>query len=72
MEGWRYGIKAHIHSISGYLAQAGLARLVTGMKNCPSRVRIVHGGSDAKRQLAQVSNERHVKVGRELEVFILG
>ncbi|MCP9337200.1 MBL fold metallo-hydrolase RNA specificity domain-containing protein [Stutzerimonas xanthomarina] len=55
IDGERIDIKAGIDSIGGYSAHAdheGLVKFVTGMRQRPSHIRIVHGESKAKQALA--------------------
>lgn len=55
IDGERLVIKAGIASIGGYSAHAdqkGLVKFVTGMRQPPSHIRIVHGEQSAKRALA--------------------
>ena len=73
MDGQRYDINAHVHTIGGYSAhadQAGLVKFVTGMRSWPSEVRIVHGDPAAKQQMAQVLSDRYAQSGRRLNVQI--
>lgn len=55
LDGERYDIRAGITSIGGYSAHAdqqGLVVFVTGMKEWPTEIRVVHGESRAKSALA--------------------
>ncbi len=54
LDGERYDIRARIHQVGGYSAHAGqsdLVRFVTGIKQPPSEIRIVHGDAGAKESL---------------------
>ena len=67
-DGQRYDIRAQVHTIGGYSAHAdqrGLVRFVTGMREWPSEVRVVHGDSAAKRELAQLLDQCYAKAGKE-------
>ncbi|NHW03481.1 MBL fold metallo-hydrolase [Stutzerimonas degradans] len=55
LDGERYDIRAGITSIGGYSAHAdqqGLVDFVTGMKEWPTEIRVVHGEERAKAELA--------------------
>mgnify|MGYP003575268292 CR=1 FL=1 len=55
LDGERYDIRAGITSIGGYSAHAdqqGLVDFVTGMKEWPTEIRVVHGEERAKTELA--------------------
>ncbi|MGE8502057.1 MAG: MBL fold metallo-hydrolase RNA specificity domain-containing protein [Pseudomonas sp.] len=67
-DGQRYDIRAQVHTIGGYSAHAdqrGLVRFVTGMREWPSEVRVVHGDSAPKRELAQLLDQCYAKAGKE-------
>lgn len=52
-----FNIYAGITSISGYshhAHQKGLVGFVTGMQQCPTEIRVVHGEKKAKEALAEV------------------
>lgn len=54
MDGLRYDINAGIHTISGYSAhadQSNLVNFVKRMRHQPKEIRLVHGDSNAKREL---------------------
>ena len=54
LDGQRFDIKAHVHTISGYSAHAdqkGLVNFVRRMRVKPQQIRIVHGDDDAKAEL---------------------
>lgn len=56
LDGERIVIRAGVHVLSGYSAhadQAGLVRFVTGMRQLPREVRLIHGDDDARAALAE-------------------
>ncbi|MBU3071546.1 MBL fold metallo-hydrolase [Aestuariicella sp. G3-2] len=56
LEGKRYDIRAHVHTLSGYSAHADQKDLLTfirQIKLAPKCIRIVHGDEAAKRELMQ-------------------
>jgi len=55
LDGKRFDIRARVTSIGGYSAHAdqkGLVEFVTGMREWPREIRVVHGDERAKRVLA--------------------
>ena len=75
LDGERYEIGAKINIIGGYSAHAdqkGLLGFVTGMRGWPSQVRIVHGETDAKRELAERIEASYRLVQRDVEIVIPG
>jgi len=61
LDGQRIAIKAKVHTLAGYSAhadQADLLRFVTGMKQPPKVLRLVHGDEAAKQQLASLARQR--------------
>ena len=56
IEGKKVGIKARVHTISGYSAHAdqnGLINFVKRMRHKPQHIKIVHGDEEAKSVLAE-------------------
>lgn len=54
LDGERYGIRAKVHTISGYSAHAGqtdLVNFIRRMRRRPREVRLIHGDDAAKRTL---------------------
>jgi metallo-beta-lactamase family protein len=75
LDGERYDIKAAVDSIGGYSAhadQAGLVRFVTGMRQWPAEVRLVHGDPDAKEQLSDMLIAPYRSKGLPGEMIIPG
>jgi metallo-beta-lactamase family protein len=75
LDGERYKIGAKINIIGGYSAHAdqkGLLGFVTGMRGWPGQVRIVHGETDAKRELAERIEASYRLVQRDVEIVIPG
>ena len=75
LDGDRYKIGAKINLIGGYSAHAdqkGLLGFVTGMRGWPSQVRIVHGETDAKRELAERIEASYQLAKRDVEIVIPG
>lgn len=73
LDGERYDIKAGIHTIGGYSAhadQAGLVGFVTGMRQWPGEVRLVHGDSDAKATLAGILKTKATARDHTMEVTV--
>jgi len=65
LDGEDYGIRAGIHTISGYSAHADsqdLVGFVTGMASPPGQVVLVHGERDAKAALAKKLRDRGIDV----------
>ncbi len=72
-DGQRYDIRAQVHTIGGYSAhadQTGLVSFVTRMTHWPSEVRVVHGESQAKQQLATVLQQRYAATDKTLKIVI--
>ncbi|EXF43999.1 beta-lactamase domain-containing protein [Pseudomonas sp. BAY1663] len=62
LDGERFDIRAKVTSIGGYSAHAdqqGLVEFVTGMREWPRDIRIVHGEREAKRILAAQLREQY-------------
>lgn len=62
LDGERIDIRAGIATLGGYSAHAdqqGLINFVTRMRHWPSEIRLVHGESGAKQQLARALLERY-------------
>ena len=75
MDGESYKIGAKINIIGGNSAHAdqkGLLGFVTGMRGWPSQVRIVHGETSAKRELAERIEASYRLVKRDVEIVIPG
>ncbi|GAB3097069.1 MBL fold metallo-hydrolase [Aestuariicella hydrocarbonica] len=56
LDGERYDIRAHVHSLSGYSAHADqkdLLNFARRIKHPPGQIRIIHGDDQAKRELQQ-------------------
>lgn len=73
MDGQRYAIRVQVHTISGYSAHAdqkGLLEFVTGMRGWPSQMRIVHGETRAKRELAERIEASYRFAKRDVEIVI--
>jgi metallo-beta-lactamase family protein len=69
LDGARYEIKAGVETIGGYSAHAdqqGLLDFVTGMKQWPGEIRLVHGSSAAKKQLGQMLQDKYASSHRRL------
>lgn len=74
-DGLRYDIRAQVHTMGGYSAhadQAGLLKFVSGMRNKPGEIRIVHGEPDAKRELARMYRALYAQAGCPLNVVVPG
>jgi len=66
LDGERFEISAKIHSLGGYSAHAdqiGLVRFITGMREWPGEIRLIHGETEAKEQLRQVLEREHRRKG---------
>ncbi len=73
LDGGRYKIDAKVHTIGGYSAHAdqkGLLGFVTHMRLWPSQVRIVHGETSAKRELAERIEASYRLVQRDVDIVI--
>lgn len=73
LDGDRYKIGAKINMIGGYSAHAdqkGLLGFVTGMRGWPSQVRIVHGETSAKRELAERIEASYRVAKRNVDIVI--
>lgn len=73
LEGERLPIAAGVHTLGGYSAHAdqkGLVRFVTGMRQWPEEVRLVHGSAQAKAVLGGKLKEAAGKKGMKLSVVI--
>ena len=74
-DGLRYDIRAQVHTIGGYSAhadQAGLLKFVSGMRNKPGEIRIVHCEPDANRELARMYRALYAQAGCPLNVVVPG
>jgi metallo-beta-lactamase family protein len=75
LDGERYDIKAAVESIGGYSAhadQAGLVRFVTGMRQWPAEVRLVHGDPDAKWRLSDLLQTRYKNKALAVRAIVSG
>lgn len=75
LDGERYTIRAGVDSIGGYSAHAdqeGLVGFVTGMREWPSEIRLVHGDNPARTALAQRLRERYACEGRQAKIILPG
>lgn len=73
LDGERYPIRAGVHRLGGYSAhadQAGLLRFVTGMRQWPQEVRLVHGDAEAKAALAALLKQAGETQGKPIKVTI--
>lgn len=73
LDGQRFTIRADVQNLGGYSAhadQAGLLSFITGMRQWPREIRLVHGESQAKARLAQVIEEHYRQVGEQVEIVI--
>ncbi|SHM97564.1 metallo-beta-lactamase family protein [Pseudomonas asturiensis] len=69
----RFDIRAGVSTVSGYSAhadQAGLVEFVTGMKQWPAQIRLVHGEAAAKRSLGHKLQRKYSLDKRPLKLFI--
>jgi len=73
LDGERFDIRAKVTSIGGYSAHAdqkGLVEFVTGMREWPREIRVVHGETESKLTLTallqEVYEKRETMSGREL------
>lgn len=72
LDGERFDIQAKVTSIGGYSAHAdqkGLVEFVTGMREWPTKIRIVHGEPSARSELVKQLEARYQKHGRVAPVF---
>lgn len=75
LDGEMYEIKAKVATLGGYSAHAdqnGLVEFVTGMREWPEKVVLVHGERRAKAALAEVLRKSYDDEGRVLLVEIPG
>jgi len=73
LDGERYDIEAGIHTLGGYSAhadQAGLVKFITGMRQWPEEVRLVHGDDGAKAALASQLEAKAVERSHPLRLVI--
>jgi len=69
LDGERFDIRARVTSIGGYSAHAdqkGLVEFVTGMRQWPTNIRIVHGEQRAKQALAARLRAGYEQMNRPL------
>ncbi|MNN90281.1 RNA-metabolising metallo-beta-lactamase [compost metagenome] len=70
-----YEIKARVATLGGYSVhadQSGLVEFVTGIREWPEKVVLVHGERRAKVALAEALRSRYDEEGRALLVEIPG
>ncbi|MNJ12088.1 Ribonuclease [compost metagenome] len=75
LDGEMYEIKARVATLGGYSAhadQSGLVEFVTGIREWPEKVVLVHGERRAKVALAEALRSRYDEEGRALLVEIPG
>ena len=73
LEGERLNIRAGITTLGGYSAHAdqkGQVSFITGMRQWPSQVRLVHGEQTAKQTLAQVLRTKAAQHQQQMEVVV--
>jgi metallo-beta-lactamase family protein len=73
LDGQRYEIRAKVHSLGGYSAHAdqdGLVRFITGMREWPSEIRLIHGEAGAKEQLRRVLESAYQRKGAKAHIHI--
>jgi metallo-beta-lactamase family protein len=61
LDGKRYDIRAHVHTLSGYSAHAdqrNLVDFVRRMRHRPKEVRLVHGDKSAREALADALRDQ--------------
>ncbi|KPW88566.1 Metallo-beta-lactamase family protein, RNA-specific [Pseudomonas syringae pv. castaneae] len=69
----RFDIHAGVHTAKGYSAhadQAGLVSFVTGMKEWPAQIRLVHGEATAKKMLGNILGRKYSLEKRTVELLI--
>ncbi|POR68539.1 MBL fold metallo-hydrolase RNA specificity domain-containing protein [Pseudomonas syringae] len=69
----RFDIKAGVHTAKGYSAHADqveLVEFVTGMKEWPTQIRLVHGEAAAKKVLGNILSRKYSLEKRPLELLI--
>lgn len=72
LDGERFEIRAKVTSIGGYSAHAdqkGLVEFVTGMREWPEEVRVVHGEPQAKQTLTAQLRKQYERLNRPLVVL---
>ena len=72
LDGERFDIRAKVTSISGYSAHAdqkGLVEFVTGMREWPEEIRVVHGEAHAKRKLSALLHNQFIPLGRLTKIL---
>ncbi|WP_275545437.1 MULTISPECIES: MBL fold metallo-hydrolase RNA specificity domain-containing protein [unclassified Pseudomonas] len=72
LDGERYDIRAGVQTIDGYSAhadQAGLLRFVTGMREWPGEIRLVHGEAQARHSLGEALTRTYAEVQREVMII---
>lgn len=68
----RFDIRAKVTSIGGYSAHAdqkGLVEFVTGMREWPAEIRVVHGEPQAKQTLTAQLRKQYGRLNRALDVL---
>ncbi len=72
LDGERFDIRAGVQTIDGYSAhadQAGLLRFVTGMREWPGEIRLVHGEAQARHSLGEALTHTYAEVQREVVII---
>jgi metallo-beta-lactamase family protein len=72
LDGECFEIRAKVTSIGGYSAHAdqkGLVEFVTGMREWPEEVRVVHGEPQAKQTLTAQLRKQYERLNRPLVVL---
>lgn len=75
LDGERFHMRAGIDSLGGYSAHAdqkGLIGFVTGMREWPRQIRIVHGEAQAKQALASHLRGRYEDKNRQVDIIVSG
>ena len=71
LDGERFDIRAKVTSIGGYSAHAdqkGLVEFVTGMREWPTKIGVVHGEHGARQALIKVLQQSYYAAGNALVV----
>ncbi len=73
LDGQRFEIRAGIYTLGGYSAhadQCGLVRFITGMREWPGEIRLIHGEAGAKAQLCRVLEGAYRRKGLKADIRI--
>lgn len=71
LDGELYEVRAKVITLEGYSAhadQAGLVNFVTGMREWPARIVLVHGEEKARKGLERALRFQYLRVGKQVEV----